>query len=101
MTVLHDRNGSLPCNARVEDGLVVAYDKETRPVGAAWIDYGLSAYRSDVFEGAGPSDLAHIQRDLARSGELAAYEATHRYYEIGSPDALQETEAFLRSYGAP
>ena len=98
MTVLRDRDGSLPCNARVEDGRVVAYDKRTRPDGAEWIDYGLSAYRSDVFAGAGASDLADIQRDLAAAGELAAYEADCRYYEIGTPDALHETEEFLRSY---
>ena len=97
MTVLHDDDGSLPCNARVEGDLVAAYDKDVRPAGAEWIDYGLSAYRADVFGAPGPSDLALIQRDLASTGELTAYEAEHRYYEIGSQEALRETERFLRS----
>ncbi len=95
MTVLHDRTGSLPCNARVEGDLVVSYDKRIRPHGAEWIDYGLSAYSAAVFETPGPSDLADIQHALAAAGELAAYEAQNRYYEIGTPAALRETERFL------
>jgi NDP-sugar pyrophosphorylase family protein len=98
MTVLHTRDGTLPCNARIEGDRVAAYDKETRPDGSEWIDYGLSAFRSDVFGSPGPSDLAHIQRNLAAAGDLTAYEAQHRFYEIGTPDALDETVAFLRSY---
>jgi NDP-sugar pyrophosphorylase family protein len=100
MTVLHDDDGSLPCNARVEGDRVAAYDKETRPAGAEWIDYGLSAYRAGVFEPSGPSDLAVIQRDLAATGDLTAYVADHRYYEIGTPEALAETERFVTSYFA-
>jgi NDP-sugar pyrophosphorylase family protein len=98
MTVLRDRDGSLPCNAVVAGDRVVAYDKETRPVGADWIDYGLSAFSAEVFTRDGSSDLASIQHILAASGNLTAYEATHRYFEIGTPDALRETEQFLNSY---
>jgi NDP-sugar pyrophosphorylase family protein len=97
MTVLRDRTGTLPCNARVEGGLVVSYDKHTRPHGAEWIDYGLSAYSATVFAGPGPGDLADVQHTLAAAGELAAYEAEHRFYEIGTPEALLETERFLAS----
>ncbi|MDX6619056.1 MAG: N-acetyl-alpha-D-muramate 1-phosphate uridylyltransferase [Gaiellales bacterium] len=98
MTVLHDDDGSLPCNVRLEGDRVAAYDKKTRPHGAEWIDYGLSAYRAEVFARPGPSDLAEVQGTLAAAGELAAFVARHRYYEIGSPEALRETEHFLRSY---
>ena len=98
MTVLHDSEGVLPCNARVEGDRVVAYDKRERPVGAHWIDYGLSVYRADVFRSTAWSDLADVQHELAAAGDLTAYEAEHRYYEIGSPEALRETEAFLLSH---
>jgi NDP-sugar pyrophosphorylase family protein len=100
MTVLHDDDGSLPRNARVEGDRVAAYDKENIPAGAEWIDYGLSAYRAGVFEPTGPGDLALIQRDLAAAGELTAYEAEHHYWEIGTPDALAETGRLLTSYFA-
>jgi N-acetyl-alpha-D-muramate 1-phosphate uridylyltransferase len=97
MTVLYDGAGLLPCNARVEGDLVAAYDKRTPPAGARWIDYGLSVYRAGVFSAAGPADLADVQHKLAAAGDLTAYEAEHRYYEIGSPEALRETAAFLIS----
>lgn len=97
MTVLRDREGLLPCNARVEGDRVAAYDKEARPAGAEWIDYGLSAFRADVFQRSSWTDLAHVQRDLAIARDLTAYEAPHRYYEIGTPEALRETELFLAS----
>jgi NDP-sugar pyrophosphorylase family protein len=100
MTVLRDRDGSLPCNAVVDGDRVVAYDKETRPGGAEWIDYGLSAFRAEVFTRNGSSDLARIQRSLAASGNLSAYEAQDRYFEIGTPEALRETEQFLGTYRA-
>ena len=61
-----------------------------------WIDYGLEA--SDAGRCAAPADepdLAEVQRELARAGELAGYEASERFYEIGTPAALHETEAFL------
>ena len=100
MTVLRDRDGSLPCNAVVEGDRVVAYDKESPPSGAEWIDYGLSAFRAEVFDVQGVRDLSHIQRSLAASGRLTAYEAQHRYFEIGTPDALREAEDFLSGYRA-
>ena len=64
-----------------------------------WIDYGLG-----VLTARGPRrrprrepDLADIYRELAVRGELAGYEATERFYEIGTPDALAETQRFLAS----
>jgi NDP-sugar pyrophosphorylase family protein len=36
-----------------------------------------------------------IYHELAERGELAAYVADHRFYEIGTPASLAETEAFL------
>ena len=40
-------------------------------------------------------DLADLTRDLAAAGQLAGYEATERFYDIGTPEALAETERFL------
>jgi MurNAc alpha-1-phosphate uridylyltransferase len=80
------------------DGKTVAvYDKHERTPTMHWIDYGLGALRADVFA-AHPEtdDLAGIQHALAREGELTAYLATERFYEIGTPQALADTDAFLR-----
>ena len=48
--------------------------------------------------GADEPDLAGVYHVLSTRGELAAYEATERFYEIGTPAALAETDAFLREH---
>ena len=45
-------------------------------------------------------DLAQVFTRLAAAGQLAGYEATERFYEIGTPEALAETDAFLSGRGA-
>ena len=63
-----------------------------------WIDYGLGVLTPRALERApGSGDLSDVYRELAAEGQLAGYVATERFYEIGSPAALAETDAFLRS----
>jgi NDP-sugar pyrophosphorylase family protein len=95
MSVLRNRGQLSPSNTVVRDGRVIAYDKRTPPAGAEWIDYGLLAFESGVFVSDGPSDLSAVQEALAASGELAAFAVADRFYEIGTPEALAETEQFL------
>ena len=42
-------------------------------------------------------DLAHLYRLLAQRGLLAGYEVHERFYEIGSPAGLAETDRYLRA----
>ena len=41
-------------------------------------------------------DLADLYGSLATQGRLAGYEVFRRFYEIGTPHGLADTEAFLR-----
>lgn len=95
MTVLRNRGRWGPSNAVLAGGLVVAYDKEAPPAGAEWIDYGLLAFRRAVFLELAASDLSDMTHELALRGELAGYAASKRFYEIGTPQGLSETERFL------
>ena len=64
-----------------------------------YIDYGLSVASADVFAAlpAGQAfDLADLYGSLATQGRLAGYEVFRRFYEIGTPQGLADTEAFLR-----
>ncbi len=97
MSVLRNRGSLAPSNAVVRGGLVTAYDKRSPPPEAEWIDYGLLAFEASVFAGDGPDDLADVTGQLAAQGQLGAFEATERFYEIGTPAALAETERFLRA----
>jgi NDP-sugar pyrophosphorylase family protein len=65
------------------------------PSGAGWVDYGLLAFERSALEAEGPDELADVRHDLAADSQLAGYPASERFYEIGSPEALAETEAFL------
>ena len=40
-------------------------------------------------------DLAALYHRLAQTGSLYGFVATERFYEIGTPRGLAETEAFL------
>lgn len=79
-----------------DDGSVAVYDKRARTPEMRWIDYGLGVLRAEALDADPDPDLAGVYRALAARGELAGYEATERFYEIGTPEALAETEAHLR-----
>lgn len=100
MTVLHNAGCWDVSNANVEGDHVTAYDKFTPSPEMAWIDYGLSVLTPRALKVVADdeADLATVFTELARRGELAAYQATQRFYEIGSPEAHKETSAFLATY---
>jgi MurNAc alpha-1-phosphate uridylyltransferase len=96
MTVLRNEGRWDTSNALYRDGQVIAYDKAAPTAEMRWIDYGLGVLTPEALDVApGEADLAGVYRELARRGELAGYEATERFYEIGTPDALAEAERFM------
>lgn len=96
MTVLHNRDRWEPSNVVFGDGRIVRYDKHDRTPDMEWIDYGLGALTPDALAADPAPDLAEVYAALARAGQLAGYEATQRFYEIGTPASLADTDAFLR-----
>lgn len=97
MTVLRNEGQWDASNALYRDGAVVAYDKAAPTPEMHWIDYGLGVLTPEALAVAPEeADLAGVYRELSRRGELAGYEATERFYEIGTPDALAEADAFMR-----
>jgi len=96
MTVLRNAGRWDASNAEFRDGRVVRYEKGAP--GMSWIDYGLSVLTPEAL--GDEADLAQVFTRLAAAGQLAGYEATERFYEIGTPEALAETDAFLSGRGA-
>jgi NDP-sugar pyrophosphorylase family protein len=96
MTVLRNSDRWEPSNAIYAKGRVTAYDKRQPPSGARWIDYGLLALTPSAFADGATGDLADLQAELATRGRMAGYLARRRFYDIGTPERLRETEAFLR-----
>ena len=98
MTVLRNDNRWERSNVLYRDGEIIEYDKHSPRADMAHVDFGLSVLSSAVFTpyaAAKVIDLADICRDLSRSGRLAAFEVAERFYEIGSPQGIADTEAFL------
>lgn len=97
MTVLRNEGRWDRSNVVLDGSRIAVYDKRAHVPEMRWIDYGLSVLSPLALEAApGAEDLAEIFSGLAAEGRLAAYEASERFYEIGTPDSLAEADAFLR-----
>jgi NDP-sugar pyrophosphorylase family protein len=103
MTVLRNEGRWDTSNAVFADGRVTAYDKGSPGPEMQWIDYGLGGLTAAALDAlpAQESDLAALYRELSRAGRLCGYEAKERFFEIGTPAALAEADAFLRRHAAP
>lgn len=80
------------------DDHIVLYDKHTRDPRMRHIDYGLSVLSARAVSRLPenePSDLANLLIELVAKNELAGYEVTQRFYEIGSHAGLAELNALL------
>lgn len=96
MTVLHNDGRWGPSNADFDGRRVVRHDKRAPDPGLRWIDYGLGALTPAALDPP-HDDLSDVYAELAATGRLGGFEASRRFYEIGSPAALAETDAFLRA----
>lgn len=98
MTVFRNDDRWDRSNVAFRDGEIVLYDKRTHRPDMHYIDYGLGILSAEVlrsYPAETPFDLAVVYQDQLRRGQLAAYEVTTRFYEIGSPAGLEETRAFV------
>jgi len=99
MTVLRNEGRWDNSNVVFDGTRIICHDKRVRDPRMHYIDYGLSVASAEVFAAlsAGQAfDLADVYGSLARQGRLAGYEVFRRFYEIGTPEGLADTDAFLR-----
>ena len=102
MTVLHNGNRWDTSNVVFRDGRLLRYDKRERTPDMDYIDYGISLMRRSAAERIPtdrPFDLAELYTALVAEGRMVGYEVTNRFYEIGTPAALEETGRYLASRG--
>ena len=99
MTVYRNEGLYDTSNVIFRNGEIVVYDKKAKLPEMHHIDYGLSMFKSSVFEAYAADqifDLAEVMRRLVREKQLAGYEVPERFYEMGSPAGLAELEALLK-----
>jgi NDP-sugar pyrophosphorylase family protein len=100
MTVLRNDNQWDRSNVVFREGRLLCYDKRQTTAEMTHIDYGAALLRRSVLEGVPEDsvvDLADVYHDLVAGGEMIGYEVAKRFYEIGSPQGLAETDAYLRA----
>lgn len=98
MTVYRNEGKWDTSNVEFENGHILAYSKKVRTPRMHYIDYGLGVFSSKVFDQIPPGkpyDLAELYAKMLEQGQLAGMEVHQRFYEIGSPSGLEETERFL------
>jgi NDP-sugar pyrophosphorylase family protein len=99
MTVYRNEGQHDISNVVLERGEILVYDKKLGRPEMRHIDYGLSLFRARAFDrwpGGRPFDLAEVMQDLVGQREMAGYEVSQRFYEIGSHSGLAELETLLR-----
>jgi N-acetyl-alpha-D-muramate 1-phosphate uridylyltransferase len=100
MTVYRNDGKYDASNVVFRDGEIVVYDKKAKLPEMRHIDYGLSLFKSSVFDGYAAGqvfDLAEVMGALVREKQLAGCEVFERFYEMGSPAGLPELESLLQS----
>lgn len=98
MTVLRNCNQWDHSNVLFKEGRIQRYDKNYHTQDMEHIDYGLGVLQAKIFNAYAediPIDLVQIYQDLIAQDQLAAFEVTQRFYEIGSPSGVEQTRRFL------
>lgn len=98
MTVFENEGHWDTSNVEMVESRISLYSKTKLNPRMTHIDYGLAILKSDLFEAyqeGAVFDLAEVYESLSKSGRLAAFEAKHRFYEIGSHDGLNELNVIL------
>ena len=102
MSVFENRGAWDASNCAIGQGLVLRYEKGAQDSALTHIDYGAIALRRSAIA-AQPEQVAfgldQLQRTLAASRQLRAFEASERFYEIGSETGIVDLEQKLSQGG--
>lgn len=98
MSVFENHGAWDASNTAIGRGLVLRYEKGVQDSALTHIDYGAIALRRSVFAEQ-PSQVAFgldtLQHELAKAGQLRAFEAMERFYEVGSERGIADLEQKL------
>jgi D-sedoheptulose 7-phosphate isomerase len=103
MAVLRNEGRWDRSNVLFEGGRVSRYDKRAPTADMRHVDHGVTLLRAAALSqvpAEGAADLGDLYARLAEQGLLAGYEVQHRFYEIGSPQGLEETRRHLGAVSA-
>jgi NDP-sugar pyrophosphorylase family protein len=99
MTIFRNEGRWDTSNVLFDGTRIVRHDKRAPTPDMQHIDYGLGIFTRQVLADRSPKvafDLADVYADFAASGRLAGHEVTQRFYEVGTPEGVAATDAYLR-----
>jgi MurNAc alpha-1-phosphate uridylyltransferase len=104
MAVLRNEGRWDKSNVIFRNATLLLYDKfagSPATLDMDYIDFGLSVLtREAIIQGIASGsklDLAYLFNQLSLQGRLRGHEVEQRFYEIGSPQGLDDFEAYLRT----
>jgi NDP-sugar pyrophosphorylase family protein len=98
MTVLRNDDQWDASNVVFHEGRLICYDKRHRRPDMRHVDYGAALLRRSALDRIpddSPFDLAALYSELVAQGRMIGHEVFQRFYEIGNPTGLAQTEAYL------
>lgn len=99
VVVYANGDGFTRSNVRIaDDGRVVAYDPTRTQPGLQGVEIGYAILRRELLEllpNENVSLQAGIYPRLIERGELGAWVTHHRYYSVGKPERLADTERYV------
>ncbi|MGA2670090.1 MAG: sugar phosphate nucleotidyltransferase [Dehalococcoidia bacterium] len=85
-------------NTVIKGELVKKFSKKEKTKGMVYIEYGANIFRKAALELI-PEDLPYsldkLFPELIRRKDLLAYEVRERFYQIGSPEGLEEFKRYV------
>lgn len=98
---VYKNDGKWDASNVVTDGAwVIRYEKGAREPAFDHIDYGATSLRRDLVTAlplGEPRGLDALQHELSRRKRLRACVAHARFFEVGSPEGLEELDRHLRT----
>lgn len=98
MTVYKNEGNFDTSNVVFENNELLRYSKTYRGPEVKYIDYGLAALNKQVLDRI-PSgtkvDLADLYSELVEKRDMAGYEVFERFFEIGTPESLEEFKYYF------
>ncbi len=98
LTVFKNENEYDKSNIILNEDKIVKYEKELNDKNMKYIDYGLSILKKvslNNYDSHRFTDLSSIYQSLIEKKIMISFEVSHRFYEIGKPSGIKETEKFL------
>ena len=98
MAIYRNRDQYDKSNILFENEELLVYDKTHPLPRMEYIDFGAAIVDRSVVEEIpeGNVDLADVYHRLAAEGMMSGYVVENRFYEIGTPESLDEFKRFMR-----